>query len=156
MMKLIHQIACAICQSTQKPKPKIELLSLTSMQAYVELTDMGIQMLRPGFMLDTHEPYYYTKAEDWAEVFDYIYFKFDMPKYLAARMDCDDFAILLKGLVGALFGLNYFGIVFGYTPSGYHGWNLFRDEQGLIQFEPQTMRFFPLGKKGYKPEYILL
>ena len=154
--KLIRQIACAICQGTQKSKPQIELLSTTSMIAYVELKDRGIECLRGGFMLDTHEPYYYTKAEDWAEVFDYIYFAFNMPSYIAARMDCDDFAIWMKGLVAGCFGLNYFAIIYGTTPMGYHSWNLFKTDNGLVQFEPQTGKFFGLDEKSYKPEYVLL
>ena len=100
--------------------------------------------------------YYYAKSEDWAEVFDYIYFEFNMPKYLAERMDCDDFAVLLKGLITSFFGLNYFGVVFGQTPMGYHAWNIFQTEAGLIQFEPQTGKYFPLGEKGYSPKLTLL
>lgn len=154
--KIINQLAYAVYISTLIPKPQIELLSVTSMQAYVALTDLNIKMLRPGFMLDTHQPYYYTKSEDWAEVFNYIYFVFDMPPYIVARMDCEDFAILFKGLVSALFGLNYFGLIFGWVSQGYHGWNLFQTEQGFLQLEPQSGKFFKLREKSYLPEYILI
>lgn len=137
----------------EKPKPQIELLSMPSEQVQVEIDPLKLTMLYPA-LVDTK--YFYTKAEDWAEVFDYIYFKFDMPKYLIDRTDCDDFAILLKGLVASFFGLNYFGVVFGDTPMGYHAYNLFRTETSLLQFEPQTGDMFELTERGYKPEWLLL
>lgn len=151
IVKLIHQLACSICHGTDKPKPKIELLSMPRTAVSAELEAVPVNLLGLWDMT-----YYYTKAEDWAEVFDYIYFKFDMPGYIAERMDCDDFALLLKGLVNAFFGLNYFGVVIGNTPMGYHAWNDFRTENGLMQFEPQTGKYFPLGEQGYKPGYVLL
>lgn len=154
-LKLIRHIACAICQSTQKPKPKIELLWTPTPEVRQEISALGLKLLYPTLM-DENEPYYYTKAEDWARVFSYIYFDFAMPSYLVARMDCEDFAILLKGLVSALFGLNYFGFVLGWMPRGYHGWDMFKTENGMIQLEPQSGEFFPLDERGYKPEYILI
>jgi len=137
----------------EKPKPKIELLSMPSSEVLADIQPLNLKMMFPA-LIDS--AYYYTKAEDWAEVFDWTYFKFNMPSYLADRMDCDDFAVLLKGLIASFFRLNYFGVVFGNTPMGYHAWNLFRADNGLVQFEPQTGKFFPIGEKGYKPEYILL
>lgn len=71
----------------EKPKPQIELLSMSSPEVKQEVDKLHLKMLYPA-LLDWSMPYYYTKAEDWAEVFDYIYFKFAMPSYLAARMDC--------------------------------------------------------------------
>ena len=139
----------------EKPKPQIELLYESSENVLQKVNQLGLRMLYPA-LLDWSMPYYYTKAEDWAEVFDYIYFKFNMPSYLAARMDCEDFAILLKGLVSSFFGLNYFAVVIGTTPAGGHGWNLFMTEAGWLQFEPQTGNFFELGEKDYKPLYILI
>ena len=139
----------------EKPKPKITLLTTTSEKVLQAIANLNLIKLYPA-LLDHFQPYYYTKSEDWAEVFDYIYFKFNMPSFLAAKMDCEDFAILLKGLVSSFFGLNYFGVVIGTTPAGGHGWNLFMTENGWLQFEPQTGNIFELDEKGYKPEYILL
>lgn len=136
-----------------EPKPEIELLSMPASDVWKAILPLNLKMMYPG-PLD--EVYYYTKAEDWAEVFDYIFFKFNMPNYLADKMDCDDFAILLKGLVNSFFGLNYFAVVIGTAPGGGHSWNLFMTESGLLQFEPQNGNFFELGEQGYKPEYILI
>ncbi len=136
-----------------EPKPEIELLSMSTNEVWKVIQPLKLKMIYPG-LLDSQ--YYYTTAKDWAEVFDYIFFKFDMPSYLADRMDCDDFAILLKGLVDSFFGLNYFATVIGTMPAGGHSWNLFMTENGLLQFEPQTGNFFEIGEQGYKPEYILL
>lgn len=140
----------------EKTKPKIEVLQIASETAKVELVDQAKLKLLYPTLLDYFEPYYYTKATGWAEVFDYIYFKQGLPKYQSSRFDCDDFAIWMKGLVAATFGLNYFGVVLGSSPLGYHAWNLFRDEIGLMQFEPQTGKYFPLGEQGYVAEYILV
>ncbi len=136
-----------------EPKPEIELLSVSTNEVWKVIQPLNLKMMYPG-LLDSQ--YYYTTAKDWAEVLDYIFFKFDMPSYLADRQDCDDFAILLKGLVDSFFGLNYFAVVIGTAPGGGHAWNMFMTESGLLQFEPQNGNSLELGEKGYKPEYILL
>ena len=137
----------------KKSKPKIELLSMLSDQVQLEVK--SLKMMFPC-LLDAGQPYFYTTSEGWAEVFDYIYFKYPMPPYIVARMDCDGFAIWMAGLVQATLGLNYFAIVLGDALGGYHAWNLFRDDQGLLQLEPQTGKFFKLGDHNYFPEYVLL
>jgi hypothetical protein len=108
--------------------------------------------------MDEGQPYNYVSAKEWADVLSYIYFDFPMPKYIGARMDCEDFAILLKGLVSALFGLNYFAFTVGMVPAGMHGFNFFQTEKGLVILEPQTGEFFDWNDptKGYNPEWILL
>lgn len=155
IMKWVHQLACAICHGSEKAEPQILPLAVTSEVADAEVKAAGLKLLYP-VLLDGGQPYYFAKAEEWAALMDYIYFEVDMPSYLAARMDCEDFAILLKGLVSSFGGLNYFGVVFGNTPMGYHGWNILRTAEGLIQFEPQTGQFFPLGERGYVSEWALL
>jgi len=142
-----------MCWLFKKAKPQIKILRMLPGGVQDDLTQLNIKSLYP-VLLDTE--YFYTSAEDWAEVFDYIYFKFKMPNYLAERIDCDDFSILLKGLVSSFFGLNYFAVVFGNTPTGSHAWNIFRDEAGFMGFEPQTGKYFPMGEQGYVPKYLLL
>ena len=151
--RIIQQIACSICQGEPEEKPQIKLLALPASIVMQDIQPLNLKMMYPG-LIDSS--YFYTKAEGWAEVFDFIFFKFNMPKYLIDRMDCDDFAILLKGLVTSFFGLNYFGVVFGNTPAGYHAYNIFKTEVGLLQLEPQTGNMGELGEHGYKAEYILL
>lgn len=137
-------------------KPKIELLKIPSRIVASEIIDQAkIKLLFPT-LLDYFQDYYYTKAEDWAKVFDWIYFKQGLPKYETGRMDCEDFAIWMKGLVSANFGLNYFGVVLGNSPLGYHAWNIFRTDSWLLELEPQTGKFFELGEKGYFAEWILI
>ena len=138
---------------TKSSKPQVENLVASAVQVREDLA--GIELMHAA-LLDDFQPYFYTKAEDWAKVFDYIYFSFKMPDYIRARMDCEDFAVLMKGLVSALFGLNWFGLVMGNTPAGYHAWNLFKAENGIWQLEPQTGEFFLLGEKSYLPQYILI
>ena len=137
----------------EKAKPKIDLIYMPSDRVADEMTLGKLKMLYP-VPLDVK--YYYTTAKEWAEVFNWIYFKFAMPKYAADRMDCDDFAFLLKGLVASFFELNYFGVVIGRTPLGCHAWNILRTEDEVWQFEPQTGACFPWGEQGYFPEYVLL
>ena len=155
MRKLIYKIAKRICLAFEAPKPKVKLLKISSLQIKSEVDNMKLRMMYPA-LLDHYRDYYYLEPSQWADVFDYIYFVFDIPPYLAARFDCEDFAILLKGLVSSFFGLNAFAVVFGNTPRGYHGWNIFRTEDGWFQFEPQTGDVFELGQRGYVPEWVLI
>ncbi len=123
--------------------------------ARLEIAKLGLKLMYP-VMLDTFQDYYYTTAPGWADVFNYIYCGWSMPDFVAARMDCEDFAILLKALVSALFGLNFFGICGGTIPQGGHAFNLFWTDEGPLLLEPQTANFFEIGEHGYKPEYILI
>ena len=138
-----------------RKKPKIKLLQIPSEQVDAELKKANLKLLYP-VLLDSDQPYYFIQAKYWADVFNYIYFENPMPKYIEARIDCDDFAIWMKGLVSSYFGLNYFGIVFGNTIFGGHAWNLLRADTGLLQFEPQTGQFFELREQGYFPEWVII
>jgi len=155
MRGLIYRVAKAICHFLEKPKPDVDPLHISSWKIKSELDAMRLNIWR-GYTLDHFQDYYYVSAKDWAEVFSYIYFEFDMPSYIESRMDCDDFAILLKALVSYQFKLNCFGFVLGNTPMGYHAWNIFKTDNGWLQLEPQTGKFFELGEHGYEPEYIII
>lgn len=139
----------------QPPKPEIKLLSMNGRAASGEVNRLGLKLMYTT-LLDYSTDYFYTDDKGWAEVFDYIYFVFDMPPYLSARMDCEDFAFLFKSLVSALFGLNYFAFIIGDSPGGKHAFNLFRTDTGFLLFEPQLGTFFEIGDKGYKPEWVLV
>ncbi len=152
ILSTIHQIATAIAKATEKPKPTIRLEQIPAGYLAGELTNLGIQIE----VTVRDVVYFNTFSEDWAKVFDYVYFDFPMPSYIVERMDCDDFAILMKELCSALFGLNTCGAVMGNMPLGYHQWNLFRCEDKWMQLEPQTGEIFPIGEKGYKPDWILI
>ena len=155
MMKLIYQLAKRICLAFEAPKPKVEPLKVSSLRIKAEIDHLKLRMMYPA-LLDHYQDYYYLESPQWAEVFHYIYFVYDMPPYLAVRMDCEDFAILLKGLVSSFFRLNAFAVVFGKVPGGYHAWNILRTEDGWLQFEPQTGDIFELGQRGYEPEWVLI
>lgn len=143
---------CFSFKTVQK-KPSIAEFVASAVAVREDLA--GIELMHSA-LLDDFSPYFYTDGEGWAKVFDWVYFSFKMPEYVVARMDCEDFAMLMKGLVSALFGLNWFGLVMGNTPAGYHSWNIFRAENGVWQLEPQTGEFFLLGEKNYLPQYILI
>lgn len=157
MRKIIYQLAKSIVSALEKPKPPIHPLKVSYDKVLLSVDNLKLWKLYPA-LLDHFQDYYYVPAEEWADIFNWIYFEFDMPSYLKARTDCEDFAILLKGLVGAYFGLNYFGVVIGTTPAGGHAWNLFMTEDGWLQFEPQTGDCFEIGAKakGYVPTSILI
>lgn len=138
-----------------RPKPEITLLKMSSYDVLAEIKELDLKRMYPTLM-DMGQDYYHTDRVGWAEVFDYIYCIFDMPDYIAGRMDCEDFGILLKGLVSTLFGLNYFAFTIGDSPYGVHGYDIFRTEQGLMLIEPQKAEFFEWGERGYSPEWILL
>ncbi len=152
IQKLIHDLAYEIYKATDKPKPSVAPLYSHAVFISQDLGQMNLTQLY-GFM---DSDYFYVSDEDWAKVLSYIYFDYDMPKYMAEKMDCEDFGILLKALVSSLFGLNAFGFVLGQMPLGFHGWDIFKTQNGWLQLEPQTGEIFPIGDKGYKPQYILL
>lgn len=139
----------------QPLKPKIDIFSIHPNKVRDEVTQLGLKLMTPGLM-DAWSPYYYTDERDWAKVFSYIYTVFPMPPYLKGRMDSYDFGILLKGLVSAFFGLNYYGFIMGEIPEGGHGWGFFRTQEGPRILEPLKGEFFRWGERGYKAEWVLL
>lgn len=153
--KTIYQLAKLVVSALEKPKPKIHPLKVSYYRTLDSIRKLELIMMYPA-LLDHFQDYYYVTSEEWGEIFNWIYFEFDMPSYFAARTDCEDFAILLKGLVSAYFGLNYFGVVIGTTPAGGHGWNLLWTPEGWLQFEPQSGDVFEIGAKGYVAQYILI
>tara|TARA_Y100000310_G_scaffold144390_1_gene143653 strand:+ start:26118 stop:26726 length:609 start_codon:yes stop_codon:yes gene_type:complete len=132
------------------PKPNIEMIVLLPEGVKQELSEYKLLY----GLLDSK--YYYCRAEDWAEVFSWIYLEFDMPSYLAQRFDCEDSALLLKGLVASFFGLNYFGVAIGKKGEVSHAFNFFRTERGLLFLEPQSGEFFSPNEKDYTMGYVLL
>jgi hypothetical protein len=141
-------------------KPAIPLLSIPAATVLKEVRALSLPLMYPT-LLDWGQAYYYTTMEGWGKVFQYIYFDFPMPSYIVGRMDCEDFALLLKGLVSAFFGLNYFAFVGGKAPCGPHGFNMLRDEGELHLWEPQPgfgiYEPFKIGDAhGYIPQYVLL
>jgi len=139
----------------QPTKPEIDIFSIHPNKVLAEVTQLRLKLMHPGLM-DGWQTYFYTDERNWAKVFSYIYAVFEMPSYLPARMNSYAFGILLKGLVSAYFGLNYFGFIIGESPQGSHGYNFFRTQEGCRIFEPQKAEFFRWGEKGYKPEWALL
>jgi len=93
--------------------------------------------------------YYFTTLWGIQEAVRYVRRVYSFPKYEVEQTDCDDFAILMKGLMSAEFGINDFGIALGNTPMGYHAFNLARAEQNWVFIEPQTGEIFEMGEKGY-------
>jgi hypothetical protein len=139
--------------SPARTKPTIETRTLQGVIVFEELKEYKLNWMFPGCLdLD----YYYTTAADWAKVLDWCYFKGGMPKYIVDKMDCDDFAIFVKGLISAEFGLNYVAILFGQSPAGYHAFNGLRTPEGMLLLEPQTGAMAEFGSWGYVPEWILL
>ena len=134
------------------PVPEVTYINIGKSVVKREIEAEGIELLR-GLM---DAKYRYVSSSDWMNVFEYIYLVFPWPKYTAQYMDCDDFAFLVKGMVNAFFGINYFAFTLGDIPQGYHGFNIFRDEKGLMCLEPQNMKFFEWGDRDYLPQKVLL
>ena len=109
----------------------------------------------PLGLFDALQPYYYTTLWGIKEAVKYCRKVYPFPKYKTAIMDCDDFAILMKGLISAEFGINDFGIVLGMTPQGYHAYNLARVEQNRVCVEPQTGEVFEIGENGYLCDRVI-
>jgi len=113
-----------------------------------ELTAIGIGI--PLGLFDAGQSYYYTTLWGIKEAVKYCRKVYPFPKYQSGIMDCDDFAILMKGLMSAEFGISDFGIALGMTPMGYHAFNQARIEDRRVFIEPQTGEVFEIGEKGYQ------
>lgn len=158
MSGCIQKLACQICNKVDIPG--IDLLHVSGYTVFYEMQDLNLRLMYEDQLLDsTYQDYYFTTLEGWREVFDYIYHRFPMPPYIEARRDCEDFAIHLKGLVSALFGLNYFALVIG-PVNVTHAFNLLRTEDTCLLWEPQ-LKFgytepFAIGEHNYRPRSALL
>lgn len=143
----------------QPNPPQITEMVLSSKQIALEIQEMGLQYMYP-VLLDYHQNYHYCARDNWNKVIKHINTAFTFPKYVSARKDCDDFAVLFKGLVSACFGLNACAIAIGDSPEGQHAFNLVRAEDGWYVVEPQhesKAELWPLeGDHGYVPEYVLV
>ena len=147
-----------MCKKLQSPiattKPDITFYEIDSQTIQNELTALDITVSLGLF--DALQPYYYTTLWGIQEAVKYCRKVYPFPKYKAAVMDCDDFAILLKGLMSAEFGVNAFGIALGNTPMGYHAFGIARVEDRWVFVEPQTGEIFEIGNKGYSCDRVIL
>jgi len=135
-------------------KPDITFYELDSDTVLSELKALGLSILRGG-LLDAGQSYYYTTLWGVKEAVKYVRAVYSFPKYETARTDCDDFAVLMKGLLSAEFGLSDIGINFGDAPGGYHAFNVARVEERRVIIEPQTGEVFEIGERGYIPREVL-
>ena len=144
----------------RKPqRPRIQEFVMSSDTVHQEIEYLGIALMYP-VLLDEKQLYHYCDRASWVKVIHYINNAFKFPKYVPARTDCDDFAILFKGLVSACFGLNACAIVIGKSPVGGHAFIMVRDETDWCIIEPQDKAGAVLwslkGDHGYNPLSILL
>ena len=134
-------------------KPDITFYDVDSQTVRNELAALNIVV--PLGLFDAGDSYYYTTLWGIKEAVKYCIKVFPFPKYTTAKMDCDDFAILMKGLMSAEFGINDFGIALGMTPMGYHAFNIARVEDRRVFIEPQTGEVFGIGEQGYQCDRVI-
>ena len=134
-------------------KPAITFYEIDWQTVQSELTALNLTI--PLGLFDALQPYYYTTLWGIKEAVKYCRKVYPFPKYKTAVMDCDDFAILTKGLISAEFGINDFGIVLGMTPMGYHAFNVARIEDRRVLIEPQTGDVFEIGENGYQYDRVI-
>ncbi len=135
-------------------KPDITFYEIDWQQVQSELTSLNI--LIPLGFLDAYNSYYYTTLWGIREAVKYIRKVYPFPKYKTGQMDCDDFAILMKGLMNAEFGINDFGIALGITPMGYHAFNIARVEDRRVFIEPQTGEVDGVNTNNYQCEKVII
>lgn len=145
---------------TRRPdRPAITEMAMLSEDINRELVYLGMKYMYPA-LFDHYQAYHYCTSASWRKVIQYVNRVFKFPEYVPARKDCDDFAILFKGLVSACFGLNACAIAVGTSPAGGHAFNMVRTEDGWCIIEPQdgaSAELWPLiGDHGYVPSYVLL
>ncbi len=147
----IHSIALAVAEATEPTKPSVWFHEVAAGQIVSELGGLSI-VVREG-PLDNF--YYCPYRSGLADMLAYLYFDFHWPPYLIERMDCDDFAFLMKALASALFGCNAFGAVRG--NQGRHYWNLVRCADGSwVQLEPQNGALMELLNPLYVSEVVII
>jgi len=134
-------------------KPDITFYEIDSQTVQNELNALNIAT--PLGLFDAGSPYYYTTLWGIQEAVKYCRKVYPFPKYQTAIMDCDDFAILMKGLMSAEFGINDFGIALGNTPMGYHAFCMARVEDRRVFVEPQTGEVFEIGENGYQCDRVI-
>ncbi len=139
----LSQIRQSICtflcgsQDIEAP-PKIPRYVISASEVSKELEAAGIHTLYGR--LDSL--YIYTDVVSWEKIMMYIYKNMQLPDYCVDNvgrwnLDCEDFAIWMKSMVSTNFGINYIGIAIGDTPQGRHSFNIIRDENKLMVYEPQ-------------------
>ena len=133
-------------------KPDITFYEIDSQTVQNELNALNITI--PVGLWD-YPTYYYTTLWGIKEAVKYCRKVYPFPKYQTAIMDCDDFAILMKGLMSAEFGINDFGIALGMTPMGYHAFGIARVEDRYVFVEPQTGEVFEIGENGYTCDKVI-
>lgn len=112
-------------------KPEITFYEMTGDDVRKELLALGMQFL---YQLDS--TYYYTTQWGWEQAIAWVRKVYKFPKYTAEKFDCDDFAILMKGLISSEFGINTCAFIIG--NEGRHAFNLCRTDEGWKMLEPQT------------------
>uniref|UniRef100_A0A6M3IGN5 Agglutinin C-terminal domain-containing protein n=2 Tax=viral metagenome TaxID=1070528 RepID=A0A6M3IGN5_9ZZZZ len=143
---------CKLQSPIATAKPDITFYEIGLQAVQNELNALNIQT--PVGLWDS-PTYYYTTLWGIKEAVKYCRKVYPFPKYQTAIMDCDDFAILLKGLMSAEFEINDFGIALGMTPMGYHCFNIARIEDRRVFIEPQTGEVFEIGEKGYQCDRVI-
>ena len=122
------------------------------------LSYMGLNQKLQELNLKEHHlwdrKYFYISHEDWGRIFTDVLM--GMPKYIAERYDCENYAMLTSARVSERYQLNTCGICIGQSPFGYHGFNLFISDRGLYYLEPQTGDIFDVKEdSGYKAEIVI-
>jgi hypothetical protein len=136
------------------PKPDITFYELDARVIKNELDDLGIDV--PLGLWDGGNSYYYTTRWGVEEAVKYCRRIYPFPKYEYPRMDCDDYSVLMKGLMSAEFGINACAISLGYIPQGYHAYNICRAEDRWVMIEPQTGSVFEFGDNSYQCDRAVL
>ena len=144
---------CKIQSPITIAKPSITFYEIDWQLVQNELVDLNITI--PLGLWDAGQSYYYTTLWGIKEAIKYCRKIYPFPKYKEARTDCDDFAVLMKGIISAEFGINDFGIALGMTPEGYHAFNIARADGKRVFVEPQTGEVFEIGENGYQCDMVI-
>jgi len=144
---------CKIQSPITIAKPSITFYEIDWQLVQNELVDLNITI--PLGLWDAGQSYYYTTLWGIKEAIKYCRKIYPFPKYKEAQTDCDDFAVLMKGIISAEFGINDFGIALGMTPEGYHAFNIARADGKRVFVEPQTGEVFEIGENGYQCDMVI-
>lgn len=149
-------------------KPSFQRYILSAEKVDAELAELNVR--HPFRLRDSY--YFFISMEDWGKIFyDVLQ---NLPDYHISQIhreitegepvnekegwdfDCDNFGELCRTRVSEKYGINTCAYVDGESPWGYHGYNIFRAEDGWFMIDPQVGDVMEFAEAGYQPREALI
>lgn len=97
---------------------------------------------------------YMPDFDGWVAIINHL--KKKVPKYLADRFDCENFAGWFRHECARLWQINSLAELEGYFKGNRHGWGFFTDGEDCFQLESQTGEIIDIEDNFYIPDEIVM